>query len=204
MFTLARETVCEEEIKKSRFVVKGAPVTRSEDAFAFLERIRKARATHHCWAYRIGQDYRFSDDGEPAGTAGIPILNAIEKQTIDQVMVVVIRYYGGIKLGAGGLVRAYGGCTAKCLQAARLRPIIVSKMVKLKAGFDCIGSVYPIINQFNAEKLAEQYTENGLELTLRINQADFHSLSTTLKNVSSGKIEVFDANLPVPCRKASP
>ena len=173
MFTLAQETVYEEEIKKSRFIVKAATVSGPDEAFAFLERIRENRATHHCWAYKIGQQYRFSDDGEPGGTAGRPILNAIEKQDLDGVMVVVIRYYGGVKLGAGGLARAYGGCSAKCLQGARLKPIVASTEVNLRVGFDFIGSLYPIIDRFRAEKIDEKYTGNGLEIILKVNRADY-------------------------------
>ncbi|MFC6616804.1 IMPACT family protein [Deinococcus radiophilus] len=75
-------------------------------------------ATHHCWAYRIGELYRFNDDGEPGGTAGAPILRAIEGQGVQHVMVIVVRYYGGVKLGTGGLVRAYGGAAAECLRTA--------------------------------------------------------------------------------------
>ena len=85
------------------------------------------QATHNCWAYRIGQQYRFSDDGEPGGTAGRPILQAIEGQGFDQVVVVVTRWYGGIKLGAGGLARAYGGCAAECLRLADRVPIVESR-----------------------------------------------------------------------------
>ena len=88
MFTLAQEATYKEEIKKSRFLVSAATVFSPDDALAFLKRIREERATHHCWAYKIGQQYRFSDDGEPAGTAGKPILTAIERRTIDCVMVV--------------------------------------------------------------------------------------------------------------------
>src|SRR3546814_18000784 len=75
-------------------------------------------ATHNCWAWRIGDDYRSNDDGEPAGTAGRPILAAIDGQGMDRVVVVVTRWFGGIKLGAGGLVRAYGGTAAECLRRA--------------------------------------------------------------------------------------
>ena len=74
-------------------------------------------ATHNCWAYKIGQEYRFNDDGEPGGTAGRPILQAIEGQGMDRVAVLVVRWFGGVKLGAGGLVRAYGGCAANCGRA---------------------------------------------------------------------------------------
>jgi uncharacterized YigZ family protein len=192
MFTLAQETVYEEEIKKSRFIVKAAAVSGPDEALAFLERIRENRATHHCWAYKIGQQYRFSDDGEPGGTAGRPILNAIEKQDLDGVMVVVIRYFGGIKLGAGGLARAYGGCSAKCLQGARLKPIVASTEVNLRVGFDFIGSLYPIIDRFNAKKIAETYTENGLEITLKINLASYQALFKALQDASAGQIVLPD------------
>jgi uncharacterized YigZ family protein len=192
MFTLAQETVYEEEIKKSRFIVKAAAVSGPDEALAFLERIRENRATHHCWAYKIGQQYRFSDDGEPGGTAGRPILNAIEKQDLDGVMVVVIRYFGGIKLGAGGLARAYGGCSAKCLQGARLKPIVASTEVNLRVGFDFIGSLYPIIDRFNAKKIAETYTENGLEITLKINLASYPALFKALQDASAGQIVLPD------------
>jgi uncharacterized YigZ family protein len=190
MFTLAQEATYEEEIKKSRFLVSAATVFSPDDALAFLKRIREARATHHCWAYKIGQQYRFSDDGEPAGTAGKPILAAIERRTIDCVMVVVVRYYGGVKLGAGGLARAYGGCTAKCLQTARLKRIVPATEVKLKVGFDHIGTLYSIIDQFGARKLEEVYTATGLEIKLKINRADYQAMADSLINASAGRIEL--------------
>src|SRR3546814_1073968 len=77
-----------------------------------------AGANHNCWACRIGQTYRFSDDGEPGGTAGKPILQAIDGHDLDGIAVVVTRWFGGILLGSGGLVRAYGGTAALCLQGA--------------------------------------------------------------------------------------
>lgn len=189
MFTLTRTAVYEEEIKKSRFIGKAAPADSPEAAMAFLEQIREERATHNCWAYRIGQEYRFSDDGEPGGTAGKPILNAIERQSIDRVAVVVIRYFGGIKLGAGGLARAYGGCAAKCLQAASLVPMVTLATIRLTAGFEHIGTLYPIIEQFGAEKKAETYTPDGVEIELSIDQKDCDAFADTLKNASSGQIK---------------
>lgn len=192
MFTLTREISYEEEIKKSRFIAKATPVNDNEAALAYLERIREAKATHNCWAYRIGQKYRFSDDGEPTGTAGRPILNAIEKQEVDHVIVVVIRYFGGIKLGAGGLVRAYGGCAAKCLQSGTFEPVIPTMNIQLKVGFEDIGALYPIIDRFGAEKLSESYTEKGLLVTLRIKQSDRQALLAALTDTSAGRIKVFN------------
>ncbi len=188
MLTLAEEAAYEEAIKKSRFIAKAAAVSSPDAAIAFLERIREPRATHHCWAYKIGQNHRFSDDGEPGGTAGRPILNAIERQSIDGVMLVVIRYFGGIKLGAGGLARAYGGCAAKCLQTAATRPIVAMTEVRLSVGFDHIGSVYAVLDQFGAAKVSQNYSQDGLEIKLAIDQADCQALVAALTNASAGKI----------------
>ena len=118
-----------QEIRKSRFLANAAPVDEPEQALAFLADIGDPLATHNCWAYRIGQQYRFSDDGEPGGTAGRPILQAIEGQGFDRVIVVVTRWYGGIKLGVGGLARAYGGCAAECLRLAARVPLIVCHVI---------------------------------------------------------------------------
>ena len=192
MLTLAASHTFEEEIKKSRFIAKAARVSSPEEALDYLERIREARATHNCWAYRIGQRYRFSDDGEPGGTAGKPILNAIEKQDVDGVMVVVIRYFGGIKLGAGGLARAYGGCAAKCLQQAQRERIVPQAEIRLRIPFDQIGALYTLIDQFGANRLAEKYTDTGLEIGLQVDRDDCPSLVAALTDACAGRVELLD------------
>ncbi|PID40057.1 MAG: IMPACT family protein [Proteobacteria bacterium] len=197
MLTLASAAEYEEEIKKSRFIVKADAVASPDEAADFLERIRQARATHHCWAYKIGPAYRFSDDGEPAGTGGKPIWNAIERQGIDHVMVVVIRYFGGIKLGTGGLVRAYGGCAAKCLRQAALKKIDPVSELLVRTGFDHTGSVYAVVNRFKATRLAEAYTDSGIEIRLQVAQKDFRALTDTLIQACAGRIEVIEKNRPV-------
>ena len=98
-----------EEIRKSRFHTIAAPVADEDEAQAFIAAHRDASAGHNCWAWKCGAQYRFSDDGEPGGSAGRPILAAIEGQDMDCVAVLVSRWFGGIKLGTGGLARAYGG-----------------------------------------------------------------------------------------------
>lgn len=104
------------EIKKSKFRGNARRIGSLEDGKAYLAEIRDDKATHHCWGCRIhGQEY-CSDDGEPSGTAGNPILSAIRSQGIEDVMVIVRRYYGGIKLGTGGLIRAYGATAHECLR----------------------------------------------------------------------------------------
>ncbi|WP_368647188.1 YigZ family protein [Castellaniella ginsengisoli] len=108
----------EAEVRKSRFLALAAPIDSPEAAQVFLDAYRDPQATHNCWAWRFGAQYRFHDDGEPGGTAGRPILQAIEAQGYDRVAVLVVRWFGGIKLGTGGLARAYGGAAAECLRLA--------------------------------------------------------------------------------------
>lgn len=95
-FTLAAPCEYREEIRKSRFIALAAPVTSAAEAQAFIAGASDPAASHNCWAWKVGTQYRFSDDGEPGGTAGRPMLAAIEGQDMDQVAVVVIRWYGGI------------------------------------------------------------------------------------------------------------
>jgi uncharacterized YigZ family protein len=123
------------EIRKSRFLAQAAPASSPEAALAFVDTVRGNGGGHHCWAYRIGQAYRFNDDGEPSSSAGKPILAAIDGQGFDHVVVVVTRWFGGIKLGVGGLIRAYGGTAAQCLQQAARRPIVHVTRMALHCDF---------------------------------------------------------------------
>ena len=104
--TLIERCQYQADIKKSRFSAEAAPTASADEALAFVHAINGTEATHHCWANRIGADYCFNDDGDPGGTAGRPILPAIEGQGMDRVVVVVTRWYDCIRLGAGGLMRA--------------------------------------------------------------------------------------------------
>ncbi|GAA2255528.1 YigZ family protein [Streptomyces amakusaensis] len=120
--TVAREGVHETEIGRSRFICALAPAATEEEAQAFVARVRKEHptATHNCYAYVIGADasvQKASDDGEPGGTAGVPMLQMLTRREIRYAVAVVTRYYGGVKLGAGGLIRAYGGVVGEALDA---------------------------------------------------------------------------------------
>lgn len=176
------------EVKHSRFVVNAARVSSPDAALAFLAQVADADATHNCWAYRIGGDYRSSDDGEPAGTAGRPILAAIDGQGFDQVMVVVTRWFGGIKLGAGGLVRAYGGAAAQCLRTALRQPLIAMCTLELHAGFDDIGAVHSALASFDAEKLDETFTTDGLRLRLSLPADRVDALKSRLRDASRNRV----------------
>ncbi|MBZ4319448.1 YigZ family protein [Streptomyces huiliensis] len=120
--TVAHEGVHEIEISRSRFICALAPAATEEEAQAFVARIRKEHPTarHNCFAYVLGADgsvQKASDDGEPGGTAGVPMLQMLVRREMRYVVAVVTRYFGGIKLGAGGLIRAYGGVVGEALDA---------------------------------------------------------------------------------------
>jgi uncharacterized YigZ family protein len=192
MLTLAAPHVLEVEIKQSRFLARAARADGREAALAYLERVREPRASHNCWAYRVGQDYRFSDDGEPGGTAGQPILHAIEGQGLDHVVVVVARWFGGIKLGAGGLVRAYGGTAAECLRVAARIELHPQRVLRLTAPFEVLGAVYPLFEQHGVERGAEEYSAEGVSLELRVRADRAEALERALRDATRGRARVTD------------
>ncbi|MEL1264860.1 YigZ family protein [Pseudoxanthomonas putridarboris] len=181
------------EVKHSRFLAQAAPVATPDEALAFLRQVGDADATHNCWAYRIGAEYRSSDDGEPAGTAGRPILAAIDGQGYDRVMVVVTRWYGGIKLGAGGLVRAYGGAAAECLRLAERQPLIAMQALELACPFDDLGHVHAALTAHKVEKQGEIFDETGARLSLLLPADQVDALKTQLRDATRNRVRFFDA-----------
>jgi uncharacterized YigZ family protein len=188
--TLASPARCETEVRKSRFLARASAVDDADAALAFLDAIRDRDATHNCWAYRIGASYRFSDDGEPAGTAGRPILAAIDGQHYDRVIVVVTRWFGGIKLGAGGLVRAYGGAAAECLRRADRVPLVDLASLTIHCGFEHAGAVHQAIAQHGAAKLDERYDSDGLQLELQVPRDRLPALQSALRDATRGQVRV--------------
>ena len=188
--TLAAAVDYCQDIKHSRFQAHAAPVTDAAQALAFLQQVAIANATHNCWAYRVGNDYRSSDDGEPAGTAGRPILAAIDGQGFDRVMVVVIRWYGGIKLGAGGLVRAYGGTAAECLRSAPRLPLVALATLRLRAGFDDLGALHAALVAHAAQKLDETFDAEGVAITIEMPADQCDALKTRLRDATRNRIRL--------------
>lgn len=189
-YTLAIPTELTEEIKKSRFIVNAAPVTSADQAAQFIDTISDPNATHNCWAWKIGQQYRFNDDGEPTSTAGRPILSAIEGQDCDQVVVVVTRYFGGIKLGTGGLIRAYGGSTSHCLQQATLIELIA----RITLQFHCYYNEWPIIE--NRLKELDVIIENqefdaeGVKVSVAITKDNSLILQKNISDITRGRVNI--------------
>jgi putative IMPACT (imprinted ancient) family translation regulator len=195
--TLAAPARHQLEAKKSRFLAQAAPVASAAEAMDWIRAGSDPDATHNCWAYRCGGDYRFSDDGEPGGSAGRPILAAIDGQGLDRVAVRVTRWYGGINLGVGGLVRAYGGAAAECLRLAPRQPLVEWVEAELACDFALASTVHALLAAHGAQKLAEGFDPDGLRLRLRLPASSFAVLAERLRDASRGtaRLQPLDAPL---------
>lgn len=184
--------LCEfrEEIRKSRFITLAAPITSVEDAVRFFDRHADPAATHNCWAWKLGAQYRSNDDGEPGGTAGRPILAAIEAQDCDQVAVLVIRWYGGIQLGTGGLARAYGGGANKCLQQAPKRVLVQRDTFTCTCAFGELALLKLRLSDVDGLVVDEQFTANGVDLHLALSADRAEHLQRQLADLSRGRIQL--------------
>lgn len=188
--TLAADAHHSLDIKHSRFLANAAALDSPAQALEIVQRVSVADATHNCWAYRFGQDYRSSDNGEPSGTAGRPILAAIDGQGYDRVVVVVTRWYGGIKLGAGGLVRAYGGAAAECLRLAARQPLIALSLLDLQCRFDDLGLVHAALSAFHADKLDEHFDAQGAALRVQLPADQLAGLKTRLCDATRNRVHL--------------
>ena len=182
--------LCEyrEEIRKSRFITYAAPITSAQQALDFIEQYSDLNASHNCWAWKLGDQYRSSDDGEPGGTAGRPILSAIDAQDCDQVAVLVIRWYGGIQLGTGGLARAYGGGANKCLQSAEKLPLVNRVALNCSCSFSELALVKLRVAELNGVVIDETFTANGVDLQLALAEEQIAPAQQQLADLSRGRI----------------
>ena len=182
--------LCEyrEEIRKSRFITLAAPITNAQQAQDFIEQHSDLNASHNCWAWKHGDQYRSSDDGEPGGTAGRPILSAIEAQDCDQVVVLVIRWYGGIQLGTGGLARAYGGGANKCLQGAEKLRLISRVALDCSCNFSELALIKLRVAESGGLLINETFTANGVDLQLALAEEQIAPLQQQLASISRGRI----------------
>jgi len=193
-YTLVDVVSCELTVMKSRFIGKAFPVSSSEQAEAILkeERSRYHDAAHHPYAYRIRTDRDFqcrsSDDGEPPHTAGKPILNAIEKKSITNVIVIIPRYFGGKKLGTGGLSRAYGQCAGQILEKASLAPFIEKETIVIQFPLTLYPKVIKLIKECGSELVDSTFDTNA-RLSVRLRLADSDRLRERLLDITKGKVE---------------
>ncbi len=188
MFTLRATVSFSQEIKKSKFLGQAAPVASEDEARAFLSAHSDVSANHNCWAWRIGQAYRFSDDGEPKGTAGKPMLQAIDGQGLDNVAVVVTRWFGGILLGSGGLMRAYGGTAASCLREGEKIEVISLSIGTVTCGFSDLALMKARLGALpDTEIVGEEFFDSGARLTVRTPAETIAAVETLATDISRGK-----------------
>ncbi|MDP9592229.1 IMPACT family protein [Shinella sumterensis] len=190
MYTLDQTERFEQEIRKSRFIAIACPVDTEADAKARLAEVSDPSANHNCWAWRIGQAYRFSDDGEPSGTAGKPILQAIDGQALDRTLVVVTRWFGGILLGSGGLIRAYGGTAALCLRAAAKTEYVERATLAVSLGFSDLALVKARLAALPGLLMDDEaFHESGARLVFRVPAEQAEETSRLVIDLTSGRAE---------------
>ena len=193
-FTLAAAVSAELEIRKSRFIAHALPVADRDAAMDELRRLREANptATHVCWALLAGGQSGMSDDGEPSGTAGRPILEVLRHHDLDGVLAAVVRYYGGVKLGAGGLVRAYTDAIASALlNAERVERIALASLI-VEIGFAEEARVRRWIEQERAELIDSAY-ELNVRLTIRMPATAVGPARDALRDLTQGRAAFTEA-----------
>ena len=180
--------------KGSRFIAEAFPASTAETAETHIATVqaREHQATHHCTAYRIGPDghtFRYNDDGEPSGTAGPPILQQIDGHDLTNTLVVVTRYYGGTKLGTGGLVRAYGDAAADVLDAASIITRIVRVPVHLTFSYEDTAPAKQALQSFDIARIDEQYTD-VTKWVIGIRPSDVDAFVDTFTNALGGRATI--------------
>ena len=192
--SICGETVTQKVIEKSRFITTSRHVEGEEQAKAFVEEIRGKYpdATHNCSAYigdELGNFLRFSDDGEPQGTAGMPMLEVIKNKKLYQTAVVVTRYFGGIKLGAGGLVRAYSGSAAENLDVAQKVLYQTCSEGKYTVDYSRVDTALRYLSEQGANLLNTEYL-NEVIFTVAVKKDEEEDFNSSFLNRLNGKIKI--------------
>ena len=181
-------------VNKSRFIGYASPVKDEAGALAFLEEIRRKHrdATHNCYAYTLGANMgvmRYSDDGEPGGTAGLPMMEVIKKRAVCDCCVVVTRYFGGVLLGAGGLVRAYSRGCSIALEAARIVVVEESEQLLCEVAYPLWDRVQHALKSLPVQLLSQEFT-SAVTFTLLTRLTDSESVQRELTRLTDGRVEI--------------
>ena len=192
-FTPPKEIRCETVIKHSRFIGIFAPIENYDDGVAFVLSLRRefANATHVCYAFigdEMGREQKFSDDGEPQGTAGQPILDVLKKRNIKKAIIAVVRYFGGIKLGANGLVSAYSGSAALVVNESQMTKMVYSLMIEVDTDYSFAGRVRNILAE--RTDIKDCVYDSGVSFKAILLPEDFDKLHTLLMDATSGNVIV--------------
>ncbi len=191
--TVFAEYEKEKIIEKSRFITYCAHAESEEEARAFIAKIRAKHtlATHVCYAFiadKTGNLQRFSDDGEPQGTAGVPMLEVLKNKKLSETVVAVVRYFGGVKLGAGGLVRAYSSCTAECLDGADIRVLEVCAEYTIFVEYTGVDGVQKYLSTHTCTPLSTDYGAR-VAFKIAVKKAEEDGFIKGLVDYMQGKVE---------------
>ena len=188
--TIEEQTRTEIKVKKSKFIATACPTSTKDKAKEILGTVRTEffDASHNCFAYRIGNqglDFRASDDGEPNGSAGKPILFTIKKYDLSDLIVVVTRYFGGTKLGVGGLARAYSDSAEAVLQMCKQKKVHITKQIKVFCTYDDLNIIKHLISEF-AISFEESY-HDAVEIIAEIPMSKVVVFNNRVTEASSGR-----------------
>lgn len=202
--TIQGEAIAEYEISRSRFIAYAKRISSDTEATAYIQAIKKKHwdARHNCASYVIGergQLQKADDDGEPSGTAGKPILEVIKKNNLTDLVLVVTRYFGGIKLGAGGLIRAYGKAATMALTAATIVERRLFAKIQITIEYPLLGSVENNLHAQNYRIIAKDFTdcvtltvlaETGSETTLTEDVTNWTAANSLIENLGFTYVEI--------------
>ena len=186
-----KEIRCETVIKHSRFIGVFAPIEDYDDGVAFVLSLKRefANATHVCYAFisdEMGREQKFSDDGEPQGTAGQPILDVLKKRNIKKAVLAVVRYFGGIKLGANGLVSAYSGSASSVINEGALTKMVYSTLIEVETDYTFAGKVRNILS--DKGDIKDCIYDSGVLFKVTILPESIDSITTLLMDATSGNV----------------
>ena len=197
--TIKEDGQVQEEIKKSRFICHAKRVYSEEEARAFINAIKKEhyKATHNCSAFIIGERSeikRTSDDGEPSGTAGVPMLGVLENHNLTNICVVVTRYFGGIKLGAGGLIRAYAGSVALAVKEIGIVEIKEQAGIQIQMSYAQYQEYGNFLKEHNLMELETNFTDQ-VDTIIFVDKEDKEDTKAVLIEFFNGKVILTDQAL---------
>lgn len=197
-YTIECEYKSEIKIHKSSFIANAFPCNSKKHSIDILNKIKKKYfdARHHPYAFRIGNRYevsKFNDDGEPSGSSGKPILEAIDKYKLTNLTVVVTRYFGGVKLGVGGLKRAYFEAADSCLAKAEIIEKLITKQFVIETDYKYIGVLLNYIEKSKIQ-IDENYSDDKVKLIVSIRESITEKTKTDLSELTNGKINYTEIN----------
>jgi len=193
--TLRNEATCEYEIKRSRFIGFAKPVSTVQEAQEFVAGIRTLHrdARHNVYAYTVidgdNRYTKYSDDGEPQGTAGLPLLNCLQKREIENAVLVVTRYFGGILLGAPGLLRAYTTSATMALDMCGIDTKTLCRRITVSADYRFISGLMNVFSASGLYPLSSEYTDKAV-FTLLVEEEDIENLCYNIRELTSNNAEV--------------